>query len=372
MRVLHVYKSYYPDSFGGIEQAIFQLANGLQKLGVENRVLTLSPSAKPMIVQRPEAQVVRFQTTFEVASNPVSLGALANFREQVLWADVVHYQFPWPFADVLHLWGAKRKPSVLSYQSDIVRQKYLYQIYRPLMRRFLGAMDAVVATSPNYLATSEVLRGLHTPIDVIPNGIDEATVPPLDHKLLTKWREQVGVGFSLFVGVLRYYKGLDVLLRAAVHLSHPVVIAGAGPEMAALVAQSKALGLRHVHFVGEVSEVDKVALYTLARLCVFPSNLRSEAFGMTLVEAAMYSKPMVSCEIGTGTTFVNLHSVTGLAVAPDDPQALAQAMQRISLDPALAAKMGTGARARYEALFTGDQMASAYHSVYKRLLTAST
>ncbi len=372
MRVLHVYKSYYPDSFGGIEQVIFQLARGLTALGAENRIVTLSPQAVPPVLHRPEGEVIRFKTTAQIASNPVALSALRGYREQVEWADVVHYQFPWPFADVMHLMCGGDTPSVVTYQSDIVRQKHLLRAYRPLMRRFLGSMDAVVATSPNYLATSPVLAGVGRKVDIIPNGIDERALPALDPRIVAQWRERVGQGFFLFVGVLRYYKGIHILLQAARNVSKTVVIAGAGPEMQALQTLARKLGLGHVHFAGEVSERDKVALYSLADVFVFPSNLRSEAFGMSLAEAAMFGRPMISCEIGTGTSFINLDGVTGWTIPPDNPQALAAAMKRFVDDPSSVARMGAMARERFQALFTGARMANAYMEIYQRLVAPKT
>lgn len=370
MRVLHVYKSYYPDSFGGIEQVIFQLARGLRAWGVESRILTVSPHPSPPVLVRPEGQVYRFQTTVEMASNPISLSALGGFNRHIEWADAVHYQFPWPFADLLHLLRGRAKPSLVTYQSDIVRQKFLLRAYRPLMRRFLGSMDAVVATSPNYVASSPVLSRLNRAIDIIPNGIDEEVMPPVDSGRLEHWREKVGTGFFLFVGVLRYYKGIHVLLEAARQVNRPVVLAGAGPELQALKAMAASLSLDHVHFVGEIDDQDKVALYTLADAFVFPSNLRSEAFGVSLTEASLFGKPMITCEIGTGTSFVNQDGVTGWTVPPDDPGALAQAMRRVIDEPESAARMGLAARQRFESLFTGQTMAAAYMKIYQRIVDA--
>src|SRR5690606_23608434 len=96
-----------------------------------------------------------------------------------------------------------------------VKQKLLLQFYRPLMNRFLGSVDRIVATSPNYVATSEVLQRFRDKTTVIPLGLDEADYPSADALTKVRWREQFPRPFFLFVGVLRYYKGLMTLLAAA-------------------------------------------------------------------------------------------------------------------------------------------------------------
>lgn len=368
LRVLHVYKTYYPDTLGGVEQVLRQLTRSLTDQGVNNRLFVMSPDAEPGVIESTEATVVRCRYTAQWASTPVSWRAMSVFRAQVEWADVVHYQFPWPFSDILHLLSGSPRPSVVTYQSDIVRQKLLLEVYRPLMVRFLRSVNRVVATSPNYLKTSPVLAGLNRPIDVIPNGLDAVgTCKPRD-ATLARWRERLGGRFFFFVGVLRYYKGLHTLVQAAAHTQLPIVIAGHGPEYKTLVEQAALLGVRHVHFVGEVSDEDKVALFQLAFAFVFPSHLRSEAFGMSLVEAASHGLPMLSCEIGTGTTFINCHGETGLSVPPENPEALAGAMNYLLSHPDEALRMGRAARERYEQLFTADRMATRYHSLYNELL----
>lgn len=368
LRVLHVYKTYFPDTMGGIEKVLLQLTEGLSRRNVHNRILVLSPDPLPAVIVRPEAEVFRYPITFEVASNPFSWQAWRHFEEHVTWADLVHYQFPWPFADLLHLSHRQRKPSVVTYQSDVVRQKVLMRIYRPLMFRFLNSVDSVIATSPEYLRTSEVLAQLGHEIEVIPNGLDDESCPPASESRVLHWRGSLGEGFCLFIGVLRYYKGLETLVRAASKVRTPIVIAGDGPELERLRALAKAESVTNLVFLGHVSEEDKAALLKLAGVFVFPSHLRSEAFGMSLIEAAMHSKPMISCEIGSGTSYINQHNVTGLVVPPETPQALASAIQRLIDEPDLAQRMGSAARNWYEKMFTGQQMAASYYAVYQRIL----
>lgn len=371
MRVLHVYKTYYPDTVGGIEQVLYQLTRGLAGLGVENRIFTLSPQAQPPVIARPEAEVHRCRTTLEVASNGMSLQALAEFRRQLAWADVVHYQFPWPFGDLLHLLWGGAKPSVVSYQSDVVRQKRLMRLYAPLMHRFLARVDRVVATSPGYLASSPVLQALGARCEVIPNGVDPGTYPKADPARVQHWRGELGEDFFLFVGVLRYYKGLDTLLDAAKGFGGLIVIAGDGPEAAHLTDRMARERHANVRLLGHVGEDDKAALMALARGFVFPSHLRSEAFGMSLVEAAMAGLPLVSCEIGTGTSYVNEDGVTGWTIPPGDPAALRGAMDRLSADPVLAARLGAAASERFRRLFTAQAMAASYLRLYRELLATT-
>jgi len=368
MRILHVYKTYFTDTMGGIEQVLLQLTRGLSDWGVQNRLLVVSPNARPAVIARPEADVYRYPITAQLASNPVSWQAMRSFKQHLAWADVVHYQFPWPFADLLHQLHQDRKPSIVTYQSDIVRQKKLMTLYRPLMSRFLDAVDIVVATSPNYLDTSKVLSQLARRPEVIPNGLDTSSCPPAPEELVAHWRQALGEGFFLFVGVLRYYKGLETLVLAASRVSALIVIAGAGPEQERLRGLAEAGAVKNIRFLGHVSDQDKAALLQLARVFVFPSHLRSEAFGMSLVEAAMYAKPMISCDIGSGTSYINQHGVTGLVVPPEAPQALASAMERFLQEPGLAWTMGQAARQRYKQLFTGERMAASYFDAYQRLL----
>lgn len=104
------------------------------------------------------------------------------------------------------------------------------------------------------------------------------------------------------------------------------------------------------------------------RALILPSHLRSEAYGMVLVEAAMLGKPMVSCETGTGTSFVNSHGETGLVVPPDDPGALADAMNRLLGDLALAESIGRAARLRYERMFSGDALGREYARLFRKCI----
>ncbi|MCG9082778.1 glycosyltransferase [Laribacter hongkongensis] len=372
MRVLHVYRTYYPDPPGGLQEAIRQIAATSATYSIEPRVFALSPDPHPAEIDRPEARVIRCRSWVAPASCDLgSSAAFQRFAESVGWADVINYHFPWPFADLLHWIVRPTAPAVMTYHSDIVRQRWLGCAYAPLMQGMLRDMRAIVATSPPYADTSPVLADAahRDRVRMIPLGIDEGSYPQHgDDVVLHKLGVDEGELFCLFIGVLRYYKGLHTLVQAAANVKAKVVIAGTGPEHAALQALVRQLGLQNVVFAGQVSDAEKVALLQRCRALVLPSHLRSEAYGMVLVEASMFGKPMVSCEIGTGTSFVNLHGETGFVVPPESPEALAHAMNALLDDGVLAEKFGRAARRRYEVLFSGHVLGKAYAQLYQDVL----
>lgn len=372
MKVLHFFKTYYPNTQGGIEQVIYQIAEGVAANGVKSDVLYLSPCGSGVSEQIGHHTAHSAKLDLEFASTGFSLSAFSHFKRLSQKADIIHYHFPWPFMDLVHFACCPaNKPAVVSYHSDIVKQKNLLRLYKPLMHRFLNSMDAVVAASPDYVDSSPVLQQLNDKVRVIPYGLDQATYPDVTDQLLTHWRNRVGERFFLFVGALRYYKGLQFLLQAAKLTGLPVVIVGKGGEEAALKTEAAELGLTQVHFVGALDDTDKSALLQLCTAFVFPSHLRSEAFGISLLEAAMYGKPLISCAIGTGTTFINIGDETGLVVPPADPQALASAMKTLWQDEDLCKRFGAQARQRYEMHFSAKKMATAYTRLYQELLLRS-
>nr|BFD40625.1 hypothetical protein FFPRI1PSEUD_21240 [Pseudomonas sp. FFPRI_1] len=191
--------------------------------------------------------------------------------------------------------------------------------------------------------------------------------PAPEAEKVAELRERHG-RFFLFVGVLRYYKGLEFLLQAIEGQGWPLLIVGGGPLERDLMRMAAERNLHNVQFIGQVSEQEKVNLIHACYIVVFPSHLRSEAFGISLLEAAMFGKAMICSEIGTGTSFINQHEVSGLVVPPRDALAIRVAMRQLWESAELAARYGKAARARYLAVFTSKSMGDDYFRLYSELL----
>ncbi|KQV83983.1 glycosyltransferase family 4 protein [Rhizobium sp. Root1220] len=368
MRVLHFFKTYWPDTFGGVERTIHAIAKGTAGHGIQSDVLSLSRAPEQNSREFDGHLAYKAKLDFEFASTGFSREVFGKFRALIEEADIVHYHFPWPLMDVVHLTSRPKRPAIVTYHSDIVKQQVLLQLYKPVMHRFLSSVDKIVATSPNYVATSDVLQRYKAKITVIPLGLDERDYPRASDDRKERWRERFPKPFFLFVGVLRYYKGVHTLLEAARQTTLDIALIGEGPMELSLTAYAKEHHLENVHFLGALSDADKSALLELSTGFVFPSHLRSEAFGLSLVEAAMFGKPMISCEIGTGTSYINLDGITGLVVPPQDSEALAAAMTKIAGSASACARYGANARRRYVENLKAAKMVDLYHQQYEQLV----
>jgi O-antigen biosynthesis rhamnosyltransferase len=365
MKILHVYKTYFPDTIGGAEFVIHQIAQGVAKHGVQTKILVMSQNNDT--INHDGLTVHRCKKQLDIAATPFSISAFAKMKRLAAWADIIHYTHPYPFADMLHFACRIKKPSLVTYQSDIIKQRHWLKLYKPLQHQFLSQVDCIATTSPNYFQGSTTLARYAHKVKTITLGLDANLYPQANAETKTYWKKRLPEKYFLFVGVLRYYKGLTYLLEAAKQAPFPIVIAGTGPEETALKLQAQKLGLDNLYFLGTISNEDKHALLEQCYAFVFPSHVRTEAFGLSLVEASIYGKAMISCEIGTGTSYINLNQETGLTIPPEDVTALARALNDLWQNPKKTAAMGKKAKKRYQNKFTAEQMVQGYLQAYQQL-----
>ncbi len=288
-----------------------------------------------------------------------------------LSADVFHLHYPNPTGELSWLLTRPRGAMVVTYHSDVVRQAAVMPFYGPFARAVLGRARIIMPTSEAYIDRSPFLRPHRAKCVVVPLGVDLERFTRLDRVAgrAAELRLRYGAPLVLFVGRLRYYKGLDVLLAAMPSVRGRLVIVGDGPEAGRLRRQCSSLGLGgRVAFAGAVSDEDLLAHLAAADLGVLPSTLASEAWGMAMVEMMAAGLPVVCTELGTGTTFVNRDGETGLVVRPGDPGALAAAINSLLGDEALRARLGAGATRRVHAQFSREAMMAGVRRAYARAL----
>lgn len=379
MRVTMLNK-YYPPHLGGIEFHMRDLAEALAERGHEVRAIVANGEGVAVRETVGGVAVTRLARAFEYASTPVAFGMTRALREEAARADapdVVHLHFPYPWGEYAWLRagiGGRARgglPTVLTYHSDIVRQKVLGALYGPFLRRVLERVDLVIASSPNMVEHSPVLARLAGKCRVVPFGIHVERFAGTPERLAraAALRASAPSGGArpivLFVGRLIYYKGADVLVRAMASVDADLVIIGRGPLRDELAGSAEALGIaQRVAFLDPVGDEDLAAWYHAADVFCLPSVARSEAFGLVQLEAHAAGTPVVSTALTTGVPFVNQDGMTGLVVPPGDAAALAEALSTLVTDEGLRARLGRQAYERAHAEFTIERMVERTLAVY--------
>lgn len=375
MRVLLLYKDYHP-VIGGIENHIRLLAQGLRAEGVDARMLVTNTGPRTRRQTVEGVPVTKTGRQAHILSTPISLPFLFALRRQAADADIVHLHAPYPLAELAQLVLGHGKTTVISYHSDIVRQRRTGELYAPLLRRVLQRAALVAASSPAYINSSPFLRELNHKCRVIHHGIEVDRFFPFPPTACAD-AQNLRVRFGgrpllLFIGRLRHYKGVDVLIRAMHSVNAHLLIVGTGPmdEPWQDLARSEDLADK-VTFLGDCAEEECLAARAAADIFILPSTNRAEALGIVQIEAMACGLPVISTELGTGTSYVNMHNQTGLVVPPNDPSALAAAINKLLADPQRRAQMGERGRKRVREEFSSPAMVRNTIAFYQEAMELS-
>ena len=371
MKVLHVYKDYYPPVLGGIEGHLNLLARGLKQVGVQTEVLVSNtrPALKKEIIDG--IPITKVPQLFRFNSAPFNYSLPIWLRKLATDADIIHFQFPNPTGEIAYLLSGVGGRMVVSYQSDIVRQKITGKLLSPLLKRFLNRAHAILVASPNYIRTSAVLQQFRDKCVVVPLGIevDRFACDSATASQAADIRLRYNSKIVLFIGKFRYYKGLSVLIQAASQLDCTLLLIGSGPLEKELRKQVEACHLSHrIHFLGDVSDKEKKAYLHACDVFVLPSIYRSEAYGIAQLEAMACGKPVICTELGTGTSFINQHRKTGLVVPPNDTAALVAALKILLRDSRLREQYGRAGNDRASRIFSQEKMVATILRVYQDIL----
>jgi rhamnosyl/mannosyltransferase len=360
MDILHIYKDYFP-VLGGIENHIKVLAEAQAAAGHQVTVLVCNLSLRTRVETLNGVQIIKAGRLTTAASMPLSLSqpvALARLRP-----DIAHVHSPYPLGEAANWLLGRARATVITHHSDVVRQQGWLRLYGPLLRRVLRAADRIIATSPRYIETSPWLRPVREKCVVVPLGVDTRRFAPPN-------TPYDGFLTLLFVGKLRYYKGLDDLVRALMEIQEVCLnVVGDGPMRGSWEALAEELGLAdRVHSLGEVNDADLLRLYHQAHIFVLPANARAEAFGTVLLEAMATRLPCITTEVGTGTSWVVQDGVTGLVVPPRNPEALAGAIRQLLTDPDARWRMGQQGQQRARQKFSQRRMVQGVLDLYQEVL----
>ncbi len=376
LRITHLGKFFYP-AHGGIERTVRSLAQAQAKISCSVRVICMDHERGRATRVEHDGPVeivrVRRAASFCKIDQCPDLPRVLRDSE----ADLLHLHTPNPSMIFALLLSGVRTPLVVSHYSDVVKQRLRWVLFSPIERACYDRARLVLSASPHYIAGSKVLRRYADRVAVLPIGLELA--PFLDpapevREHGDRLRRTYPGPLWFFCGRLVYYKGLETALHALRSVPGTLLIAGDGPARTHLERFAARLDLKdRVRFLGDLPRDEDLAAYYLAAHAFwFPSNARSEAYGLVQVEAMASGCPVINAAIPhSGVPWVSRHDETGLTVPMDDPAAFATAARRLLEEPGLRDRLAGGARARAIAEFQCEAMGRRSLALYSATLAAA-
>ncbi len=369
MKVLQVGK-FYPVQ-GGVEKVMYDLMTGLSEAGIDCDMLCAGLEGDNReVALNAQARLLICKSWFKLAATMISPAMIGRLRNICGQYDIIHVHHPDPMACLALFCSGYKGKVVLHWHSDILKQKFLLQLYRPLQNWLIRRADLIVGTTPVYLEESPFLMNVQQKTACVPIGID--AIQP-DLAAIEAIRNQYpGKKIIFSLGRLIGYKGYTYLVDAARFLDdrYLILIGGTGPLQETLQRQIESSGLTEkVKMLGYISDKDLPAYYGACDLFCLSSIQKTEAFGIVQIEAMSCGKPVVATRIPhSGVAWVNAEQESGINVPPENAKELAEAIHSILKDEKVYAGFSHRAKIRYESWFTQDKMIQKCLDLYQGLM----
>ena len=366
--VLHIFKVYYPDLFGGTLSVIRDICAGVKDMFAA-AVLVCSKSSGDRHIVVNDVPVERVPSFGDLLSLPMAPAYPWRLWRRIAEHDLLALHAPFPLADLVFALGLGRsRPLVVHWHADIVTHAWLRHLVEPLMRRTLRRAQSIIVSDAVLITSTPLLREFAEKCHVVPFGIDVSKYdwPP-------KWRAPVNERGRLVLacGRLVPYKGFDVLLRAAQGQDFEVWIIGEGRERPHLEQLIRDLGLGdRVRLLGSVSDSELTKFMRIADVFVMPSVTNAETFGLVQLEAMAAGRPIINTALDTAVPCVARDGLEAITVPPRDPAKLAQAINTLIADPARRRRMGEAARHRAATQYSKATFRAGIETVYRRAVAA--
>ena len=372
--ILQVGKYIYPEK-GGIETITKTMFDYLQNEVIQNDVLCFKRKKGTQKTIYNGSSIIRCGTFFNIASTPISIKFFAWFRKLRNNYDVVHIHHPNPLAAIALFFFPVKGKVVLHWHSDILTHEILYFLFSFFERKMLQRADLILGTSPTYIQHSPHLQAFHAKCKYLHCCTDESkfSINPARVEEIKRSYDNRKIVFSL--GRFIYYKGFEYLIEAASFLSdeYVVLIAGGGPLRDMYIDTIDRLKLfNKVFLIQDVSQEEIGNYFEACDVFCLPSCQKTEAFGIVLIEAMLFGKPIVSTAVtGSGITWVNANGITGFNVEPRNSHELAEAIGRIFHEN-LQDKFGENGRQRYKSKFSREEFLMKYTELIEHMFKVET
>lgn len=375
MRILHLGKFWSKE--GGIERHVFELCNGLSQKNIEVINIVNTHHKYEKIEYGKHLSVYKVPYAFRFFGsyiNPNILLLCKKLHSENPF-DIIHIHLPEPMSHLTTLLIGRNIPIVVTWHSDIIRQRTLFRLYRPFLIQLIKKASKIVASSRLHFENSEILSkyAKANQKQIIPYGFDGDRFDLgkcSDEKISELKDGRKNIIFAL--GRHVKYKGFNNLILAMKNFDGFLYLGGQGPETKKLKKLAEDISVSHkIHFANYIEEKELVNYYHACDIFALPSIGKNEAFGIVQVEAMYCKKPVVSCFLGNAVNEVNKHMETGLVVKPNAPDNLLEALNYLIANENLRIQFGRNGFEKVSKDHSLETMITEHIELYSTLLDQS-
>lgn len=369
MKILQVNKLYHP-WIGGVETVVKQYAEGLVAKGITCDVLAINENRNALISEEiiNDVKVTKAKLNFFLGSQPISFSFLKSLKKSE--ADIYHIHLPNPLSVIAWLMIKPKGKLVITYHSDIIKQKFLRFFYYPFLFSFLKRVNKIIVTSPNLIASSYILKHFRNKIVDVPLSISLDEYKIVNKEEIEKIKKRYGQNYLLAIGRLVKYKGFHYLINAMKYVEkEKLYIIGEGRLKRELIKLIRKNNLEErIIIIPPVNFEQLKAFFKLSKFFILPSISKNEAFGIVQLEAMYFGKPVISFDLPTGVTYVNKHEKTGIVVKNKTEEELAKAISNLIEDKKLYANISNYNNQYIVKNYSEKNMIDKIFTIYKNLI----
>jgi len=364
MKVIVVTPYFYPH-IGGVEKAAYEIAKRIVSYGHD--VIVLTTGDKNSVKNIDGIKVYRCKTLFNFLNIPISFQLFKKLL--FIKGDLAHVHFPKHLiSDIaVIIFKLRLIPTILTIHDMFLTtpfKKLLGFFYRKSIGNFmLSLSDKITVDSKNNIPDA-IFKKYKNKIKEIPNGTEVKKT-----KIQLKKNKKFTI---LFVGTMekqKIYKGLEYLVLAMKYTNPlcELLVVGEGELKEYYSKFAKRLGLKRVKFLGFVNDKKLHELYNKVDCFVLPSISKQEAFGIVVLEALGYGKPVIVTNVCGVSSIVKKFNC-GIVIKPKSEKSITKAINCLYEQPNLIKTYSKNAYKTAEK-FTWNKISKIYLDVYESLLT---
>jgi glycosyltransferase involved in cell wall biosynthesis len=339
MKILHLYKSFYPETKGGVPYIIQNILS-IPDTNVNNEVFVTSEK-----INDNKSSIHYAHSYGTIFSMPISPMYMIKALKLIRKFDILFAHTPFPYANIILLMAGNHKRKVIFWHADIIKNKLLKLLINPIINLSIKKADAIIIGHEKIIETNTYLEKNSQKCYILPFPVDVEKYKANQH--------EKEANLIIACGRLVRYKGFSCLIEAMKDVNAILHIIGDGPEKDKLENKIRKLNIQHkVKIISNLSDDEKINYFKKASIFVFSSITEQEAYGIVQLEAMASGCAIINTNIKTAVPLIARNNYESITIEPNNATQLKDAINLLLKDTDLRLKLANAGYKRVKENFS--------------------